>query len=94
MVIAEGSTNQEGIDQANLILDRIGAAGAIVTVNDGQEITFATPTVNVRIEVPMAENSLVFPQLYNGKSIVSEVTLNTERYRGFFDGGVSASTGN
>ncbi len=93
-VITEGSTNQDAIDQANLILSRFGATAATIDVNGGQAIGFDTPSVTVRIEVPMSENSLVFPQLYNGKSVVAEVTLNTERYRGFFDGGVSADTSN
>ena len=94
LVIIEGSTNQDAIDEANLVLSRLGASGAIVTVNGGDEITFETAEVTVRIEIPMSENSLVFPQLYNDKRIVSEVMLNTERYRGFFDGGVSTDTAN
>ena len=94
LVIIEGSTNQDAIDEANLILSRLGTSGAVITVNDGAEITFETSEVTVRIEIPMSENSLVFPQIYNDKRIVSEVTLNTERYRGFFDGGVGEDTSN
>ena len=94
LVIIEGSTNQDAIDEANLILSRLGTSGAVINVNDGAEITFETSEVTVRIEIPMSENSLVFPQIYNDKRIVSEVTLNTERYRGFFDGGVGEDTSN
>lgn len=94
MVITEGSTNQDAIDQANLILSRFGTSGATIDVNGGQAIDFTTTSVTVRIEVPMSENALVLPHLYNGKKVVAEVTLNTERYRGFFDGGVSSDTSN
>lgn len=93
-VITEGSTSQDAIDKANEVLDRLGTEGAKVCVNDGAEIEFDTTQVTVRIEVPMSENSFVLPQLYNDKRIISEVTLNTERYRGFFDGGISEETAN
>jgi len=93
-VIAEGSTRQDAIDQANLVLSRLGTSGAEVEVNNGQEIDFDTTQVTVRVSVPMSENSLVLPHLYSDKRIISEVTLNTERYRGFFDGGVSGATFN
>jgi len=91
-VITEGATNQDAIDRANLILSRLRTNGATITVNGGEQIDFATTQVTVRIEIPMSDNALVFPQLYNNKLLVSEVTLNTERYRGFFDGGVEGDT--
>ena len=93
-VIAEGSTSQDAIDKANEVLDRLGTEGAEVFVNDGAEIEFDTTQVTVRVEVPMSENSFVLPQLYSDNRIISEVTLNTERYRGFFDGGISEGTAN
>lgn len=93
-VITEGAVNQDAIDQAELVLSRLAANGATIDVNGGQAIDFDTPEVTVRIELPMRENSLVLPHLYGDRRIIAEVTLNTERYRGFFDGGIGNDTAN
>ena len=93
-VITEGAVNQDAIDQAELVLSRLAANGATIDVNGGQAIDFDTPEVTVRIELPMRENSLVLPHLYGDRTIIAEVTLNTERYRGFFDGGIGNDTAN
>ena len=89
-VIVEGGNVQDAVVEAERVLARMGAREATINVNDGQPITFETQTVTVRIEVPMEANSLLLPYLFFGdRTLVSEMSLNTERYQGFFDGGVA-----
>ncbi len=97
-VIAEGATIQDGIDRANQILARLGTQGAIVTINgsDGipdangnvpNEITFDTQHVSCEIIIPLEDNAAILPANFMGKRIVvSEMSLRTERYRGYYDG--------
>jgi len=86
-VIVDGSTTEHAIDEANSILGRLGTNAATITVNGGEELSFNTPNVTVRIEIPMKDNSFVFPSVYGDKKIIAEVTLRTERYQGYYDGG-------
>lgn len=89
-VIVEGGNVQDARDEAERVLARMGAREATINVNDGQEIDFETQTVTVRIELPMQANALLLPYLFFGdRTLVSEMSLNTERYQGFFDGGVA-----
>ena len=91
-VIVEGGDVDDAIDEAERVLGRLGAKETVITVNGGQTIEADTPQVNVRIEIPMHENSLLLPWiLFGDRNMVAEISLNTERYQGFFDGGVSTN---
>lgn len=95
--MAEGAQIQDGIDRANEILSRLGNVEAEVFVNnsDGEpdddgnvqnEMDFDTETVTVRVVISLKDNTLILPgDMFGDNTISSQVTLRTERYRGFFD---------
>lgn len=97
-VIAEGSTIADGITRAEQILARLGTVNAVITINgsDGtpdengnipNEINFQTEAVSCNIEIPLKDNAAIIPAaLLGGRIVVSDVSLRTERYRGFYDG--------
>lgn len=88
-VIVDGATSAEATAEAQRILDRLGTTGATISINDGESIDFSTDEVTVAVEIPLEQNSFLFPGSFVGKSIYSEMTLRTERYTGYYDGGVS-----
>ena len=83
--IVEGATYDETVEEAERILSRLGTENAVITVNDGEEITATTQTVHVLIEIPMEDNSFFFSSYFTGRYVTSEITLKTERYTGYFD---------
>jgi hypothetical protein len=97
-VIAEGATVQDGIDRANSILSRVGNVNAKITINgsdgsrgsDGKiinELQFDTPSVRARIEISLRDNALFLPcWVWGDQQICSEISVRTERYRGYFNG--------
>ncbi|MCP4774022.1 MAG: pilus assembly protein [Planctomycetaceae bacterium] len=97
-VIAEGATVQDGIDRANAILSRVGNVSAKITINgadgsrgsDGKvvnELQFDTPSVRARIEIDLRDNAIFLPcWVWGDQQICSEISVRTERYRGYFDG--------
>lgn len=97
-VLAEGATIQDAIDRANTVLGRVGNVQASVLINgsdgsaddDGNvagQLDFQTQTVTTRIEIKLSENTLVLPgSMFGENTIISQLTMRTERYRGFFDG--------
>ncbi len=84
--MVEGASHQEGIDEANRILGRLGTQGATVDINGGTELDFDTTDINVRIEIPMEDNAFVFKAFYHDKKIITEASMGSERYNGFFNG--------
>ena len=84
-VIVEGADNDDAILMANQVLARLGTQNATITINDGEEIEPLTRTVTIEIVIPMEDNSFFFASIYEGKEIRSEVTLNTERYAGYYN---------
>ena len=84
-VIVEGADNDDAILMANQMLARLGTQNATITINDGEEIEPLTRTVTIEIVIPMEDNSFFFASIYEGKEIRSEVTLNTERYAGYYN---------
>ena len=85
VAIVEGATNAEGVAEAERILARIGAQGASISINSGQEFDIDTDAVVARIEIPMEQNAFFFPMFYEDKTIVAESSMRTERYNGFYD---------
>ena len=81
----EGADNEDAIMMANQVLGRLGTKNATITINGGEEIEPLTRTVTIEIVIPVAENSFFFGSLYEGKEIRAEVTLNTERYAGYYN---------
>ena len=85
--IVEGAGNEDAILMANKILGRLGARNTTININDGEEIQALTRTVTVEIIIPMEDNSFFFREVYEGWEIRSEITLDTERYAGYFNSG-------
>ena len=87
--IVEGSTTDEAIEEANRVLARLGTKEAIVTINNGVAITPTTPEVHVLVEIPMEKNMFLYTSFFTDKYVSAEITLKTERYTGYYDGGAS-----
>ena len=97
LVMTEGATVADGIDRANEILNRIGGVDAAITINgsdgstntDGEvvgELAFDTTTVTARIDIALKDNAVVLPgSMFGENTISAQMTLQTERYRGFFN---------
>lgn len=73
-----GATADEAVTEANLLLSAAGLTNATITVSPS-EITEETGFISVSIEVPVAVNSWITPTHFQSFSVVSEVTLLTER---------------
>ena len=84
-VIVEGADNEDAVLKATQIVGRLGAVDVAVIINDGEEIEPLTRSVTIEIVIPMESNSFFFASIYQGKEIRSEITLNTERYAGYFN---------
>lgn len=101
LVVTEGATVQDGIDRANQILGRLGNVQADISINgsdgslgeDGNvtnEIAFDTEAVQTQISIGLKDNTLIIPgNMFGEKRIGAQITLRTERYRGFFDSTLS-----
>lgn len=75
------SATQVETAAANYMQNVIHAHGTVVTVTPNP-IVDDTDAVTVRVQLPLDQNSWVAPTFSAGKSIVSDCTLRTERYRG------------
>ena len=96
-VMTEGATVNDGIERANEILGRLGNVNATVTINgaDGSsneagevqgELAFDTQAVQARIDIMLKDNAVILPgSMFGDNRISAQMTLRTERYRGFFD---------
>ena len=96
-VMTEGATVNDGIERANEILGRLGNVNATVTINgaDGSsneagevqgELAFDTQAVQARIDIMLKDNAVILPgSMFGENRISAQMTLRTERYRGFFD---------
>lgn len=96
-VMTEGATVADGIERANAILSRVGNVQATITINgaDGSvdengdvigELQFDTGTVRAQIEIQLSDNAVILPgSMFGDNKIRAQMTLRTERYRGFFD---------
>jgi hypothetical protein len=84
--MVEGATASDAKNKAEEILARLGTKGATITINGGQPLAFDTEAITTEIEIPLDENSLVFPKsLFKGNTIYATTTLRTERYRGYYN---------
>ena len=84
-VIVEGADSADALAVASSVVGRVGAKDVQVNVNDGEEITFDTDVVTVEVTIPMEKNSFFFSSVYEGRVIRATVSLNTERYTGYFN---------
>ncbi len=73
-----GATINDAVLSAQKLLDAARLNSATITV-EPQVITESTPLVTVRIELPVAQNSWVPPFWFTRGTVISEVTLITER---------------
>ncbi|MEL7497535.1 MAG: TadE/TadG family type IV pilus assembly protein [Planctomycetota bacterium] len=102
-VITEGATIEDGIQRAQDILSRLGNVQATIRINnadgssdsDGNvinQIEFDTESVQTFIEIKLADNAVLLPgSMFGDNKIQAQMTLRTERYRGYFN---STTTGN
>ena len=65
----------------NYMINKVGASGATATVTP-EPLDETVDVVTVRLELPLDENAWITPTFSAGKTLVSECTLRTERYRG------------
>lgn len=80
----EGGTPLEAQVRAAEVLDMVGAQNISVVINDGQPFTNTTQSIKTRVTVPMEDNAFLLRYFFVGKSITAEITLNMERYSGFY----------
>ena len=97
LVMTEGATVADGIELANTILGRLGNVEADITVNgadgstndEGEVIGELAPdvgSVQVQIVIPLKDNAVILPgSMFGENTIGAQVTLRSERYRGFYD---------
>ena len=102
-VMTEGGKVQDGIDRAQAVLNRLGNVDATIEINgadgsldaDGNvagELGFDTEAVTTSISIRMADNAVILPGAMFGENhIRAQMTLRTERYRGFFDSTLSTN---
>ena len=90
----EGASQEEAKAVANTVLARLGTQNADVDINDGQELSGDANTVDVTIEIPVADNALILDKAFvffgltkkwGNETIVSELSMRKERYEGFFN---------
>ncbi len=97
-VMSDGAKVSDGIAKAREILARVGTVNAVVTINgsDGSldsgglvinELGANTQAITCAIEIPLSENSAIIPSyIFGDTKIRSNMTVRTERYRGYYDG--------
>ena len=91
-VMVPGATLNEGVVMANNSIDALGTQGALVSVQafngstEQLEIDSDTTDITVTITIPVAENAMFVPLFLTSGNIVKTVTLQTERFAGYFDG--------
>ncbi len=73
-----GATTVEAIDAANQLLTAANLKNATITVEPSL-IVESTSMITVRVELPMASNSWITPFWFRKSTVVSEVSLITER---------------
>jgi Flp pilus assembly protein TadG len=73
-----GATATEAHNQANAILNIVGARAANVTVTPST-ITSDTEEVTVQVDIPLNNNGLIVPRFTKNKTLSSSSTLRTER---------------
>jgi len=83
--MVEGATATEARDKALEVLSLVGAQDVSVVINDGQAFTDKTKQVKVVVTIPMEANALLLRTLFTGREIQSTITMNMERYSGFYD---------
>lgn len=80
-----GATSAEAIDEANRILGFMNTKGAVISINENEELDDDTNLVSVTITVPVAENSFLIPKFTNDIEFSATATMRTERYDGYYD---------
>jgi Flp pilus assembly protein TadG len=79
--IVPGATEQDVIDEAELLMSTASIAGATITVTPST-ILATTPEITVDISVPMDANGWIAPMFFGGKTLTASSTLAREEYGG------------
>ncbi len=82
--MVEGSTADDASKQAKAVLNQLGTKNATITINGGKALDDKSASVTVKVDIPMKDNSFVFPRFTGNTKISAEVTLTAERYNGFY----------
>ena len=82
-----GATPAEAEAEARRILSYLGTDEAQVLVNEstGGTLDDDSGIVEIRVVVPLDDNTLLFPQFTQGMTFESTARMRTERYDGFYD---------
>lgn len=82
-----GATADEAEAEARRILGYLGTDAAQVFVNEstGGVLDENSDVIEVRIVVPLDQNTLIFPQFTQGMTFESTARMRSERYDGFYD---------
>lgn len=75
-----GATAGEAVAVATDILRIVGANGASIDINPAV-IDETVDEITVNIDIPLSQNTFVFPRFSNARSIEATATLQTERIR-------------
>lgn len=73
-----GASSHDAVVSSQQLLTAARLRSAVITV-EPTTITESTSLVTVRIELPVAENAWITPFWFKSGTVVSEVTLITER---------------
>jgi hypothetical protein len=84
--MVEGATVEEAEIKANETLAMVGAKYATVVINDGEEFDRTTRQIKVSISIPMEGNALLMRYFFIDQFVTAEISLNVERYSGFYNG--------
>ena len=82
-----GATADEAAAEARRILGYLGTSDAEVYVNEssGGTLDDDSEILEIRVVVPLDQNTLIFPQFTQGMTFESTARIRTERYDGFYD---------
>jgi Flp pilus assembly protein TadG len=76
--MVSGADAEEGLVEAKRLLKQANIKDAKVAI-DPTEIVEDTPTISVRVSIPLSKNCWFFKAWSDGHSVTSEVTLLSER---------------
>lgn len=79
-----GATAAEATQVANQVMSIVGTNGAVVSV-DPAVLSVGVNEVRVDIDIPLSQNTFVFPRFTSNRSIEATATLRTERVQALGD---------
>ncbi len=81
IAMVPGATAAEAVNEANRIMNIVGARGATVTVNPAT-LGPNTTQITVTVDVPLGQNGWITPRFTSGQIMRAASTLKAERTGG------------